>query len=133
MSAKRIVIADDEPHISRVMSLFLGREGYEVEVVRGGDAALEAIERKVPDVLITDINMPGMGGRELCLELEKRMPERAFKIIVMTSMTNREHREWSQDLRDTTFLEKPVSMRAIVSILAKHFNRSSSAAEPGSG
>ncbi len=130
MSARRILIADDEPHMSRVMGLFLGREGYEVEIVRGGEAALEAIQRRAPDVLVTDINMPGMSGQALCMELEKRMPERAFMIIVMTSMTDREHREWSQNLRDTVFLEKPVSMRSLVSILAKHFDKSGTGAEP---
>ena len=133
MSAKRVLIADDEPHISRVMGLFLGRAGYEVEIVRGGEAALEAIQRQAPDILITDVNMPGMSGRALCMELEKRMPERAFKIIVMTSMTDREHREWSQNLRDTEFLEKPVSMRSLVSTLAKHFDPSSTGAESGRG
>lgn len=133
MSPKRILIADDEPHMSRVMEHFLGREGYEIEVVRGGEEALAAIERRVPDALITDINMPGMGGQALCMELEKRMPARAFKIIIMTSMTNREHREWSQNLRDAVFLEKPISMRSLVSMLAEHFEKGPEGAESGRG
>lgn len=133
MSAKRILIADDEPYISRVMELFLGRAGYAIEVVRDGIAALEVIQRRAPDVLITDINMPGMDGQALCLELEKRLPGRAFKIIIMTSMTNREHREWSGELHDVIFLEKPISMRALVLLLNQHFDKASAAAESGDG
>ena len=121
MSTKRILVADDEPHMSRVIDLFLRREGYEVSLVRDGQEALESILRNPPDLLITDIQMPRMNGRELCAELEKRLPERKFAIIVMTSMTDREHRHWSGALRDATFVEKPVSMRALVTSLSAYF------------
>lgn len=121
MSARRILVADDEPHMSRVIELFLQREGYHVDLVRDGQEALESIMASPPDVLITDIQMPRLTGKGLCLELEKRLPERDFRIIVMTSMTDREHREWSGALRDAMFIEKPVSMRSLVSTLSKYF------------
>lgn len=121
MSMKRILVADDESHISRVIELFLRREGFQVELVRDGQEALESILRKAPDVLITDVQMPRMTGQELCRELQKRLPGRDFKIIVMTSMTDREHRDWSGEMRDATFMEKPVSMRSVVSVLKAYF------------
>ena len=65
--------------------------------------------------------MPRLTGKGLCLELEKRLPERDFRIIVMTSMTDREHREWSGAMKDAMFIEKPVSMRSLVSTLSKYF------------
>ena len=119
MNPKRILVADDEAHMSRVIDLFLRRAGYAVEVVRDGREALESILRSPPDALVTDINMPRMTGKELCLQLEQQLPQRQFKIIVMTSMTDREHREWSGKSRDTYFMEKPVSMRGLVSMLSK--------------
>jgi DNA-binding response OmpR family regulator len=121
MSTKRILVADDEPHISRVIELFLRREGFQVELVRDGQEALESILRKAPDVLITDVQMPRMTGQELCQEIHKRLPDRRFKIIVMTSMTDREHRDWSAELPDATFMEKPVSMRSVVAMLKAWF------------
>ena len=121
MNAKRILVADDEPHMSRVIELFLQREGYHVDIVRDGQEALDAIMVSPPDLLITDIQMPRLTGKGLCLELEKRLPERDFRIIVMTSMTDREHREWSGALKDAMFIEKPVSMRSLVSALSKYF------------
>jgi CheY-like chemotaxis protein len=121
MNPKRILVADDEAHMSRVIDLFLRRAGYAVEVVHDGQEALESILRSPPDALVTDINMPRMTGKELCLQLEQQLPQRQFKIIVMTSMTDREHREWSGKTRDTCFMEKPVSMRGLVSMLAKEF------------
>jgi DNA-binding response OmpR family regulator len=121
MNAKRILVADDEPHMSRVIELFLQREGYHVDIVRDGQEALDAIMVSPPDLLITDIQMPRLTGKGLCLELEKCLPQRDFRIIVMTSMTDREHREWSGALRDAMFIEKPVSMRSLVSTLSKYF------------
>lgn len=118
MNPTRILVADDEPHMSRVIEIFLRREGYEVDVVRNGRLALESILRSAPDVLITDINMPEMNGRELCMALAEQLPERRFRIFVMTSMTGFENREWSQGMSDTTFLEKPLSMRTLVATLA---------------
>ena len=121
MNRKRILVADDEPHMSRVIELFLRREGYDVDMVRDGQEALDSILRSPPDVLVTDINMPRMTGQALCMELEKQLPQREFKIIIMTSMTDSEHRDWSRKMRDTLFMEKPVSMRLMVSTLAKYF------------
>ena len=121
MTEKRILVADDEPHMSRVIELFLKREGYRVDLVRDGQEALDSILVAAPDVLITDIQMPRMTGQVLCMEIEKRLPGRDFRIIVMTSMTDREHREWSGSMRDTAFIEKPVSMRSLVTTLSSYF------------
>ena len=133
MNAKRILVADDEPHMSRVIELFLRREGYQVELVRDGQEALESILASPPDVLITDIQMPRMSGQALCMELAKRLPERDFRIIVMTSMTDREHREWTAEMRDAMFIEKPVSMRSLVATLSAYFADRPLAAGSGNG
>lgn len=53
MEPKRILVADDEAHMARVIELFLRREGYAVEVVRDGREALESILRKTPDALVS--------------------------------------------------------------------------------
>jgi CheY-like chemotaxis protein len=121
VNPKRILVADDEAHMTRVIELFLRREGYAVEVVRDGQQALDTILRQAPDALVTDINMPRMSGKELCLQLQRQMPERGFTIIVMTSMTDREHRDWAGGMRNTVFIEKPISLRALVSMLAENF------------
>lgn len=121
MNPKRILVADDEPHLTRVIEIFLRREGYVVDVVRDGREAMDYILQRPPDVLVTDINMPRMTGKELCLELERQLPQREFKIIVLSSLTDREHRVWSNRMRNTVFMEKPVSMRLLVSMLTTHF------------
>ena len=90
-----------------MLKLYLERAGYAVETVQNGQLALGSILKSAPDAMVTDIQMPLMTGKELCLALEKQYPQRTFPIFVMTSMTDREHREWTQKINNLEFLEKP--------------------------
>jgi DNA-binding response OmpR family regulator len=72
-------------------------------------------------VMVSDIQMAGMDGRELCRTARERYPDDAFPIFVMTSMTAASEREWVRDLLDVDFLEKPLSPRQLVARLATHF------------
>lgn len=119
---KRILIVDDEPQMTRVLKLFLERAGYATQTCPNGQLALAAVLENAPDAMITDIQMPMMTGKQLCLALEEQYPQRNFPIFVMTSMTDREHREWTARISNLEFLEKPLSMRAIVVTLEKYFN-----------
>ena len=118
----RIVIADDEPHVLRVLKMSLEKEGYTVEVCANGRDALELIQRAPPDVLITDIQMPLMDGEELCRNIQQSMPERNFLIFVLTSRTEIEHRQWSREISNLQFLEKPVSIRELTEKLSSNFD-----------
>jgi DNA-binding response OmpR family regulator len=119
---KRILIVDDEPHITHVLKLYLQRAGYSVETLPNGQVALAYVLKKAPDVMVTDIQMPVMTGKELCLALEEQYPERMFPIFVMTSMVDREHRQWTQKINNIKFLEKPLSMRTLTREINNHFS-----------
>ena len=58
----RILVAEDDRHLQRVISLWLERNGYEVHCRGDGQAALQAFHEVSPDILITDVNMPEMDG-----------------------------------------------------------------------
>jgi len=118
---KKIVIADDEPHVLRVLKLSLEREGYHVEAFPNAAKALVRIEQEQPDILITDISMPVMSGEELCRHIQQEMPDRKFLIFVLTSRTEVEHREWSRAIDNLSFLEKPVSIRNLINNLHEYF------------
>ena len=121
MNGKRILVADDELHMIRVIKLFLERAGYKVDTAANGQEALDSILLDPPDVLLIDINMPRMTGQQLCMELQQRLPERKFPIFVMTSMTERENRDWTEKIPNTALLEKPLSMRVLIADLARRF------------
>lgn len=119
---KKILIADDEPHIIRILKISLERAGYQVDSAPNGEVALEKIQQQHPDVFITDIQMPRMTGEELCKQINEEIPERKFLIIVSTSRTELEHREWSKKIPNLMFLEKPVSARKLLSMLESYFS-----------
>lgn len=118
---RHILVADDEPHVLRVLTHSLQRQGYEVEAVSNGADALERVMQAAPDVLITDISMPKMDGRMLCERVQQAIPDRRFLIFILTSRTEIEHREWSATLPNVQFLEKPVSTRKLLSQLKEYF------------
>ena len=114
---KNILIVDDEPHVIRVLKLSLEKNGYVVTAAHNGEQALERLKDNLPDILITDIDMPRMNGKELCSRIKNDMPDRNFPILVLTSKTEIEHRVWTRDMKLTMFLEKPVSIRKLLKLL----------------
>jgi DNA-binding response OmpR family regulator len=117
----RILITDDEPHVLRVLKLSLENHGYQVDQALDGEIALEKIKQHEPDVLITDIHMPRLTGEALCKKIQSEFQQRKFLIFVLTSRTEIEHREWSRQIDNLQFLEKPVSIRKLISKLNDYF------------
>ena len=118
---KKILMADDEPHVLRVLKMSLEKENYQVETCANGQEALEKLQVEHPDILITDIQMPKMTGEELCLNIKQQFPDRKFLIFVLTSRTEIEHREWSRQINNLQFLEKPVSIRNLIDSIDTYF------------
>ncbi|MDX1429695.1 MAG: response regulator, partial [Rhodothermales bacterium] len=118
---KHILIADDEPHLLRVLRLGLEKAGYIVSAVTNGELALAKFRETSPDVLITDIEMPRMNGEELCRSLEKENSNDNFLVVVVTSHPEESHRAWSSRMPGIKFLEKPLSLRNLCNLLDAHF------------
>jgi CheY-like chemotaxis protein len=84
MSAK-ILLCDDEIHIVRAAEFKLARAGYCVRCAADGQEAWEAIEQECPDLLITDLQMPRLGGLELIERLRQRPDTRHLPVIVLSA------------------------------------------------
>jgi CheY-like chemotaxis protein len=113
------MIVDDHPPVIRVLKLGIEGAGYLVETATNGSECLVKLCDDHPDFLVTDIDMPRMSGRELCMAIEQQFPERDFPIVVLTSRTEIEHRDWTRLISNLTFMEKPVSVRQLVAHIDK--------------
>ena len=71
MSAANILVVDDEPQIRRVMRSTLSTHGYVITEAKTGEEALESMRKERPDLVLLDMNMPGMGGIEACREIRR--------------------------------------------------------------
>ena len=83
---RRVLVVDDEENIRLVLRTLLKKQGYDVEVADGGEAALKALDSFDPDVILTDVRMPRMGGLDLLATLKAK--QHPATVIVMSAYGN---------------------------------------------
>ncbi|MDG2200161.1 MAG: response regulator [Phycisphaerales bacterium] len=128
---QRILVVDDESHILHVLSLKLGKAGYEVLTAVDGEEGLHMARETKPDLVITDIQMPYMTGLELSRELAQDEITAAIPVLILTA---RGYALSTEDLETSNIrevLSKPFSPRSLIelvsSTLASTENRSEAA------
>lgn len=83
--AKRLLVVDDEPHLLRALEALLGGAGFEVTTARSGSEALVKLAQAVPDLIISDIRMPGINGYELARQLRDSSRTALVPIVFLTA------------------------------------------------
>jgi two-component system response regulator ChvI len=116
-----VALVDDEENIRETVGFGLRREGYQVDVYADGQAAWEAFEEKLPEVVILDIMMPRMDGLELCRRL--RALSESLPIIFLTSRDEEFDRVLGLELGADDYLCKPFSMRELIARVKVLFRR----------
>jgi two-component system, OmpR family, KDP operon response regulator KdpE len=104
MSAGRILVVDDEPQIRRIMRTTLTGAGYEVEDAKGGEEALAKLREYHPDLVLLDINMPGMSGLDTCREIRAGAN---VGIIMLTVRNTEADKVQALDAGADDFITKP--------------------------
>ena len=122
MNTTKILIVDDEPYVARVLKLVLQKEGYMVSCVNNGLQALEAYREARPDIIVTDVKMPHMTGRDLVEVIRNTEGDNETPIVVMTSTLESENRDWVSGVKSVSFVGKPVSPRELVGIVNSYFS-----------
>lgn len=118
---KRVLVVDDEAPVRRVLELKLKNGGYDVLLADNGEDALKIIESEKPDAVVTDINMPRMNGKELCVKINDLKRERPFLTIIITARISPDEEQWIAGMRDTLFMEKPFSPSYILESIDQFF------------
>src|SRR5579862_8735556 len=106
MSSGRILIVDDEPQIRRIMRSELTSAGYEVDDARTGEDALIKVREYRPDLVLLDINMPGMGGLAVCRSIRA---DSNVAIIMLTVRNTEADKIEALDAGADDFVTKPFS------------------------
>jgi DNA-binding response OmpR family regulator len=104
---KRIVVVDDEPGVGAAIRDLLATDGYDVEAPGDGRTALPELIRAVPDLVILDVNMPGMSGWELCAILRRQSSTRGVPILFLTGRQELKDRITAMQLGGSDYLAKP--------------------------
>jgi DNA-binding response OmpR family regulator len=106
---QKILIADDEPNIVISLEYLMKREGYEVSVARDGPAALDAIRRERPALVLLDVMMPGMSGFEVCQAVRADESLAGVKIVMLTAKGRDTDIVKGTALGADAYVTKPVS------------------------
>jgi two-component system KDP operon response regulator KdpE len=128
MSAGKILVIDDEPQIRRVMRVILSGENYEVLEARSGDAALLRFRESLPDLVLLDLNMPGMSGLETCRALRESSD---VPIIVLTVRHEEEEKVEALDAGADDYVTKPFGKQELLARIRAALRRSP--ASPAAG
>ena len=108
-----LLIVDDEPAIRMSMSLLLTEIGYDVRSAENGLAALYEIGKLIPDILVSDLNMPGMSGFELLPVVRRRFP--AIRLVAMSGAFS--GNEVPSGVAADAFYEKGSDIRSLLEIV----------------
>jgi len=106
LSAGRILVIDDEPQIRRIMRVTLTGAGYEVDDARTGEDGLVKVREFRPDLVLLDINMPGMGGLAVCRAIRA---DSSAAIIMLTVYDTEAAKVEALDAGADDFVTKPFS------------------------
>ncbi|MGB6375831.1 MAG: response regulator [Syntrophobacteria bacterium] len=106
--AEKILVVDDEWELRNLLTEFLTGEGYDVIQASNGEEALELAEKEEPQVILLDVNMPGIDGIEVCRRLKEEDKTRFIPIIMVTALEDRDVDAFVEGADD--FVTKPFSL-----------------------
>jgi len=127
VSGASVLVVDDDLPIRRMLERTLAAEGHAVSSAADGGAALAAIEREVPDVLVLDVAMPGMDGLAVCRRL--RAKGLAFPILLLTARDALSDRVRGLDAGADDYLVKPFEAEELAARLRALLRRGREPAE----
>ena len=111
MNAATILVVDDEPQIRRVMLTTLASQGYSVIEVRSGEEALEQVRDTRPDLILLDVNLPGISGLETCREIRAISDS---PIIMLTVRNTERDKVQALDAGADDYVVKPFGVEELM-------------------
>jgi CheY-like chemotaxis protein len=116
--SRRILVCDDEPHITRTIGLRLRKAGFQVELADNGQAAWDVIDHDAPDLLISDCQMPLMDGLELCRKIRGDFRVADLPIILLTAKAfELPIKALQRELQIAAVVNKPFSPRGLLQLV----------------
>ncbi|RWF11739.1 MAG: response regulator transcription factor [Mesorhizobium sp.] len=108
-----ILVADDDPHIREIICFALEKAGMKTHAVSDGAAALQAVERRPPDLIVLDIGMPEMDGLEVCRRLRQRCD---IPVLFLSARDEEIDRILGLEMGGDDYVTKPFSPRVLTAI-----------------
>lgn len=125
--ADKILVIEDEVKIARTMRLYLEQEGYQVVAIHDGALALPALRNERPDLVLLDLMLPHVDGREICRQIRH---ESAVPIIMLTARSEESDKLIGLELGADDYITKPFSPREVVARVRAVLRRTRGLVQP---
>jgi len=109
-----ILIAEDEPSILESLDFILRRAGWTISAVTDGDAALEAVRRLRPRVLVLDVMLPKRSGFEVLKQIRADVETRSLPVLILTAKGQQQDRRIAEEFGADVFVTKPYANAEVV-------------------
>lgn len=128
MSAGKVLVVDDDPQIRRVLKVILTGERYELDEARSGESALLRFREFLPDLVLLDVNMPGLGGLETCRAIRESSE---VPIIILSVRQAEAEKVALLDAGADDYVTKPFGKKEILARIRAALRRSPGGASSG--
>ena len=112
--AEKILVVEDDSNIEQLVTFKLKNAGYSVSTAHNGAEALESLKKQSVDLIITDVMMPVMGGKELVMELKKNPATKSIPVVMLTSRTLEKEIVEGFSLGVEDYIKKPFSPQELI-------------------
>ncbi|MBN1794747.1 MAG: response regulator [Candidatus Omnitrophica bacterium] len=103
---KKILLIDDEPALSRSLSVLLEKQGFEIIVAEDGLSGLEYARSLNPDLILLDLMLPKLDGHKVCQLLKADSRYRGIPIVMWSASGTQEDKDWAKKVGADGFIEK---------------------------
>lgn len=114
---KVILLVDDEPSILKATSTGLKERGFSVQAVDGAEAALKVIHKLKPNIVVSDLVMPGTNGFELFQEVRKERGFESLPFVFLTGVDDYYAKKFGKEIGGAAYITKPVDLDELVQII----------------
>jgi CheY-like chemotaxis protein len=119
---KRILIADDDPVILRLIQVNLELEGYEVLTANNGQEAVDVATAELPDLVILDIMMPRLDGYQACQKLKEGATTASLPVIFLSAKAQQGDIEKGKSFGVVDYLTKPFDPSELLEVVERHIS-----------
>ena len=114
---RTVLLVEDEPNIIEAIRFILSRDGWRVEIHADGSTALEAVARRLPDVVILDVMLPNRSGFDILRDLRAAPDTENLPVLMLTAKGQGKDRELAERLGANRFMTKPFSNAEVLAAL----------------
>ena len=112
--SRNVLVVDDEPNIVISIKFLMKQKGYEVRTASNGEEALQALNEKVPDLILLDVMMPKPDGYEVCQKIRATAKWKDIPVIMLTAKGREVEREKGFAMGADDYITKPFSTQELV-------------------